>query len=188
MKRKYVAIVFILFGMHFTTHAQEANHVQTESHHPMKGAHRLAFGLGHTSVSEGQVDGKTQWLPLASWSINYDYWISDKWAVGLQNDWILETFKVESHEGEIIERKNPIAVVPVGMYKFARRFTAIGGVGVEFSHGHNLTMTRIGLEYGWHLPNNWEAGMALVWDNKWNYYNSWGVAFTFSKIWPKKHH
>jgi hypothetical protein len=155
--------------------------------HAQKGSHRLAFGLGHTSVSEGQVDGETQWLPLASWSLNYDYWLSDKWAIGLQNDWILETFLVEHNNEEIIERKNPIAVVPVGMYKFGKRWTGLLGAGVEFSKGHNLGLTRLGIEYGWHLPGNREAGVAVVWDNKWNYYNSWGIAFTFARLWPQKH-
>jgi hypothetical protein len=47
-------------------------------------------------------------------------------------------------------------------------------------------MTRLGMEYGFHLPKNWEIGASVVWDGKWKYYNSWGLAFTISKIWPKK--
>jgi hypothetical protein len=39
----------------------------------MKGSHRLTFGLGHTHVSRGKIDGDTKWLALASWSFNYDY-------------------------------------------------------------------------------------------------------------------
>lgn len=181
MYYKVLITGFILLSISQSGFAQEA-------HHGVKGSSRLTFGLGHTQLSEGKREGKTQWLPLASWTLNYDYWISDKWAVGLQNDWILETFVIEDHHGESIERKNPIAMVPVAVYKFADRWTAIGGVGAEISKGHTLAMTRLGVEYGWHLPGNWEVGGALLWDNKWNYYNSWGIAFTFSRIWPKKHH
>ncbi|ARV10582.1 hypothetical protein BTO05_13405 [Winogradskyella sp. PC-19] len=47
-------------------------------------------------------------------------------------------------------------------------------------------MTRLGAEYGFHLPGNWEIGAALVWDAKWNYYNSWGLALTVSKNMAKK--
>jgi hypothetical protein len=97
------------------------------------------------------------------------------------------TFIIEHGDNEEIERKNPIAIVPVGMYKFAKRFTTLGGVGAEYSSGHTLFLTRLGIEYGWHLPQNWEVGIAAVWDNKWNYYNSWGVSFTFSKIWSPIH-
>jgi hypothetical protein len=158
----------------------------THTSHGMKGSHRLTIGMGHTHLSQGEIEGRTEWLPIASWTLNYDYWLSKKWAIGLQNDMIMETFIVK-HEGDKeIERKNPLAMVPVAMYKFGKHFSGIGGVGIEFSEGHNLVLTRIGFEYGWHLPNHFEAGLAAVWDNKWGYYNSWGLAFTFSKIWP--HH
>jgi len=149
---------------------------------PNKNLQRLTFGLGHTSISNGEINGKTTWLPLASWSLNYDYWLNNKWAVGLQSDLILETFLVKQKSGNSIERKNPVAVVPVTMYRLSNHWVGIVGAGVEFSKGHNLGLTRLGIEYGVHLPKNWEVGAALVWDNKWNYYNSWGIAFTCSKL------
>lgn len=164
----------------------DADSTSHHGSHGMKGSHRLTLGLGHTHLSQGQIEGRTNWLPIASWTLNYDYWLSDKWAIGLQNDWILETFVVIHSGDKELERKNPWAMVPVAMYKFANRWTAIGGVGAEFSEGHTLTMTRLGIEYGWHLPKNWEVGVAAVWDGKWGYYNSWGLAFTFNKIWPKR--
>jgi hypothetical protein len=113
--------------------------------HSMKGSHRLTLGLGHTHLSQGQIEGRTDWLPIASWTLNYDYWLSDKWAIGLQNDWILETFVVVHSGDKELERKNPWAVVPVAVYKFANRWTGIAGVGAEFSEGHAITMTRLGI-------------------------------------------
>jgi hypothetical protein len=121
------------------------------------------------------VDGKTQWLVAGSWSINYDYWISDKWALCLQNDLILENFKIEDKESEIIERKRPIMMVPVAIYKPGKHFSFIGGVGMEYAFGKTLGLTRLGVKYGFHIPNNWEVGVAVVWDNKWRYYNTWGM-------------
>lgn len=158
----------------------------SDEHHGQKGAHRLTLGLGHTHVSEGKIDGDTKWLALASWSFNYDYWLSTKWAIGLQNDLVLESFKIEHGNQEILERSYPWAIVPVAIYKPTKHLSLIGGVGTEIAEGHNITLTRLGIEYGWHLPGNWEIGGALVWDNKWKYYNSWGLGFTFSKIWKKK--
>lgn len=196
MKNLKKTIFLSLLFLGFITYAQNdesssSEHQGSSEHHSMKGASRLTLGLGHTHVSKGKEEsgGKTQWLALASWSINYDYWLSDKWALGLQNDIILESFVIEDNHNELIERKTPIAVVPVAIYKPGKHLSLLGGVGGEFSHGHNLTMTRLGAEYGFHLPGNWEVGTALVWDGKWNYYNSWGLAFTVSKIWAcKKHH
>ncbi len=184
---KKIILHLLLLMLSYATFAQQEQLV-TESHHGMKGSHRLTLGLGHTQVSEGKVDGKTKWLSIASWSFNYDYWLSEKWAIGLQNDLLLETFIIENHEQEFIERSYPLAMVPVAIFKPGKHWSFIGGVGAEFSKGHTLTMTRLGAEYGFHLPKNWEVGAAVVWDGKWNYYNSWGIAFTCSKIWPAKQH
>jgi hypothetical protein len=181
----FLAVMLIITTATIAQHTKEQ---MSDNNHGMKGASRLSLGLGHTQVSRGKIDGDTKWLAIASWSFNYDYWLSDKWAIGLQNDLLIESFVIENNAGELIERSYPWAVVPVAMYKPGKHFTFIGGVGAEFSKGHTLTLTRLGVEYGFHLPKNWEVGAAFVWDNKWNYYNSWGLAFTVSKIWPKKGH
>jgi hypothetical protein len=95
-------------------HAQHAaDSTSNNGYHTMKGSHRIALGLGHTHLSQGQIEGRTKWLPIASWTLNYDYWLSDKWAIGLQNDWILETFVVIHSGDKELERKNPWAMVPV---------------------------------------------------------------------------
>jgi hypothetical protein len=177
-------MLFVVFN--FSTKAQETKHTETESHHSMKSASRFTLGLGHTHVSEGKENGKTEWLVLPSWSFNYDYWLSDKWALGLQSDLILESFIIENNEQELIERSHPLSIVPVALFKPGKHLTFFGGIGAELAKGNTLTMTRLGMEYGFHLPKNWEISASMDWDGKWKYYNSWGFAFTISKIWPKK--
>ena len=180
--------IFFTLLMYVKGHAQNNNFSSNQEHRGSKSANRLTIGLGHTHVSEGKVDVETKWLALASWSLNYDYWLSDKLAVGLQNDIILESFIIEHGAKELLKRSYPIASVPVLLFKPGKRLMLIAGVGAEFTKENTLTMTRLGAEYGFHLPNNWEVGAALIWDAKWNYYNSWGIALTVSKIWPKKQH
>lgn len=187
MKRKFI-ILLVGFAVQYAAEAQEILHANEGFHQSMKGTSRLTLGLGHTHVSQGKVDGETKWLALPSWSFNYDYRITEKWAIGLQGDLVLESFVIENNEEELIERKYPLAIVPVAIYKPGKHFSFLGGVGAEFSEGHTLSMTRLGMEYGFHLPNNWEVGVAMVWDGKWNYYNSWGVNFTLSRLWPDKVH
>ncbi len=182
-KKNFLVCFFML-----TCGLLKAQHAATEEKESLKNSHQLTLALGHTLVAEGVQGGKKQWLPLASWSLNYAYWISDRWAIGLENDWVLESFIIEDPEGELIERKNPISVVPVGIYKPGKHWSYIGGVGVEFAKEQNIMLTRIGIEYGVHLPKHWEVGVSVLWDGKWNYYNSWGLAFTVSKLWSKKHH
>jgi hypothetical protein len=187
MKFTYTLLLVVCVALSSASMAQHAANA-AESHHSMQGTHRLTLGLGHTHISQGKIEGDTKWLATASWSLNYDYWVSKKWAIGLQNDIILESFVIEHGDEELLERKYPVAIVPVAIYKPGKNLSLIGGVGAEISHGHTLTLTRLGVEYGWHLPKNWEVGIAMVWDGKWKYYNSWGLAFTFSRLWPSKHH
>ena len=158
------------------------NNEEIEYHNGLEGTSRLTIGIGHTHVSEGKIDGKTEWLTLPSWLLNYDYWLSNNWAIGLQNDIVLESFFFESGDNELLERSYPISSVPIVIYKPGKRLMFIAGVGVEFTSEETLTLTRLGFEYGFHIPNNWEIGVTLVWDNKWNYYNSWGIALTISKL------
>ena len=147
----------------------------------MRGVHRWTLALGHALVAEASVQGEKEWLALASWAIDYDYWLSEKWAVGVQNELVIESFIVEHHEGETIERNFPVAVVPVVYYKLNDRFSLVGGVGAEFA-GETLGFHRLGGEFGLPIGTKWEIGTALVWDNKWGYYNSWGVSFGVSRL------
>lgn len=181
------SLAFLLIGVQGVGQEQKDASASHTVHHGMKGSHRLTIGLGHTHISQGIINGETEWVTAGSWSFNYDYWLSDKWAIGLQNDLVLETFFIEDKEEEIIERAYPWAIVPVAIFKPGKRLSLLGGIGMEVAHKKNLALTRLGFEYGFHLPKNWEVGAAVVWDNKWNYYNSWGLAFTISKSWAKKH-
>lgn len=187
MKKIFMLCIAMSFS-HF--HAQEESNTNPEltkkENIELKGNSRFTFGLGHTHIAEGKKDEKAKWLIIPSLSFNYDYWVSNRLALGVQSDVLIESFVIENDKEETIERQYPIAVVPVAIYKLNEKFSALGGVGVEFSKGPDLALTRLGLEYGWELPKNWELGAALVWDSKWNHYNSWGIAITISKIAKKR--
>ena len=162
-------------------------HAQQQEAVGAKGNHRVTLGLGHSFMSKGRNnEGKTVWLPVPSWSLNYDYWISNRWALGLQTDLVTETFEVEESDGQSLERERPVALVLAAIFKPGRHFSFIAGGGIEFEHERNLGLSRLGIEYGLELPKQWEAGVALIWDNKWNYYNSWAIEFTFAKLFRKK--
>lgn len=158
-----------------------AEHAE-EGHHSIAGRHRITLGLGHTHVSQGQIEGDTEWLVAASWALNYDYWLTERWGLGIQNEILLEQFLVEHGEEELLERENPVSVIPTVLYKPLPWLVLLAGVGREFASEEDLTLTRLGAEAGWHVSPDWEVGTALVWDNKWSYYNSWGLSFGISRF------
>ena len=172
-----ISFVALLLLPASAARAQEANAAEPG----MRGVHRLTLALGHALVAEASVEGQKEWLALASWAIDYDYWLSDRWALGVQNELVIESFVVEKEGGEVIERDFPFAVVPVVYFRLNDRVALVGGVGAEFA-GETLGFTRVGAEYGVAIGRRWEVGAALVWDNKWDYYNSWGVSFGVSRL------
>ena len=165
--------------------AEAVHHAGSE--HGMAGTHRITLGLGHTNISQGRIGGDTRWLATASWSLNYDYWLANRWAVGLQSDVVLEQFVIEHGDQEQLERKYPVSIAPVALFKATKLLTLVGGVGVEYASGEAIGLTRLGLELGWHVGRRWEVGGALVWDNKWGYYNSWAIAFSASRLFGGNH-
>jgi hypothetical protein len=138
--------------------------------------------LGHTHVFQGRLPGEPDFRILASWALSYDYWLTDRWAIGLQNDMIVEEFVIEHGGDEILERNRPIAVIPSVLYKPLEWLTLIAGLGREFAPEENLTLTRFGAEVGWHVGSDWEVGAGLVWDAKWDFYDSIGLDFTISRF------
>ncbi len=183
MTGKTVNTLFFLFVSLQTFSQQE----KSEKEESSKGNHRITTGLGHTHLAKGKnVDGETVWLAVPSWSLNYDYWISSKWAIGLQNDIVIEKFIVEDEGGQDLERENPVAVVPVGIFKPWQHLSFIVGGGIEFEKEENLGLSRLGIEYGCELSKGWEAGIAAMWDAKWGHYDSWVLEFSFSKIFRRK--
>lgn len=164
-------------------HAEGQEGHGEEEHHSIAGRHRITLGLGHTHPSGGFAGEDTDWLVLASWALNYDYWLTDRWAIGLQNDLVVESFVIEEEDEEELERNRPFAVIASGLYKPLEWLTLIGGIGREFVPDHkDLNLTRFGVELGWHVHPDWEVGGALVWDAKWGYYDSWGLDFAFSRF------
>ena len=181
---RIVLMIVIMLSLQIAS-AQEPEKVH--DHESLKGSHRISLGLGHTHLSKGKnIDGEEVWLPVTSWSLAYDYHIAKKWSIGLQSDMVLEEFIVEDHDGQELEREKPIALALVGFFKPGKHFSFIGGAGIEMEKEKNLGFTRLGVEFGAELKNHWEAGIAVLWDDKWGYYNSWVIEFTFSKLFRKK--
>jgi hypothetical protein len=156
---------------------------------PFSRHHSLSLLLGHTQTSQGSQDGKKQWISLPSWALDYNYHFSRRWSVGLHNDIILESFKVEDHNThqEIIERTRPIATIAIISYTFLESFSAEFGAGAEYAKEGTFYLNRLGLEYAYELPHAWELKGAVTYDMKWEAYNSFslsvgiGKAFGFRK-------
>jgi len=181
--KNIMIIVLCLFSV--TLYAQE--HETEDAFTPH---HSISLLLGHTNTDQGSEDGKKKWLTLPSWALDYDYIFSRKWSVGLHNDIILETFKVEDHEthSEIIERTRPFASLAVVKFKPGEHFYFELGAGGEFAKEGSYFLNRMGIEYALEMHNNWEFISSLAYDIKWQAYNSLSISAGVGKLFGFRKH
>jgi hypothetical protein len=178
MSLKTFIITFISFQFSFITiHAQENSSIKEKRH-------AVQFLLSHTQIQEA-VNNKneTSWLSVPSFEINYNYEINEKWAIGLHTDIVIEDFSVEnySEDNQIIERSSPIAPAIVTSYKFCNHFSALLGLGGEFSKEESFMLSRIGIEYSYEFHKDWELVSNITNDLKLNAYNSFSIGIGVSR-------
>jgi len=104
----------------------------------------------------------------------------------VQNDIIIETFEVEEDDKEVISRTTPVSGLAAVSFKPGRHMSYLAGVGGEFAREGDFLLSRFGIESGWEIKNDWEFRVSLVYDLKWNGYDSWVFGFATSKLWKKK--
>jgi hypothetical protein len=151
--------------------------------------HEVSLLLAHTHVAQGvNAEGDLTWLALPSWGLNYNFWLSPKWAIGLHTDLINETFRGEenlSGEGEkpTVERTQPIAPALMFTYRPHHHWAFALGGGAEFAKEGDLFLMRAGTEYTIHLGGPWETSGSLAYDIRFDAYDSWtlgiGITRTF---------
>jgi hypothetical protein len=173
----------LLFVFSFSFSQVESQSEKFKSHHT------ASVFLSHTIVKDGIKDGKTQWVSFPSYALDYNFVFSPKWKIGLHNDVIFEDFIIEKKSGnaktEVLERSEPFTTVLVGGFKPAKHFTFEVGMGYEFAKEEDLFLTRLGTEYAVELPKEWELVINVIYDLKWNAYDSFTIGIGLSKAFGK---
>lgn len=176
---KVVLFVFVLLGIQ--CYAQEEIREESE-----KGTHRISLSLSHNNVSQGSQseDSNSKWLSLPAWSLDYDYWLSDRWSIGLHTDIIVEDFYVEANlsgEDKTLERSSPIASAAVGIFKPTKHSSFLFGAGAEIAKEETLFLNRVGYEWGTEISKGWELGLTACYDFRWNAYDSYLIGIGVSR-------
>lgn len=164
--------------------AQESGHTTDVKHERQGSYHQVQIGIGHTHIIAVNEDLRDRrWVALASWNLNYNYHIDQRWLIGLHTDLILDKFEIEHGEGDMIERSNPFAIAGMVGYHFWGPFTGLVGGGVELESNRNIGFIRLGLEPGWHFGGGkWEVSLISTYEIKIDAYNSWLFAIGISRF------
>jgi hypothetical protein len=165
-------LLFLLFSFGYLTCFSQEEHEEN----PEK-KHAILFFLGHAHITEGvRTDGKRVVLSVPAWGLDYNYELTEKWAIGLHSDIILENFLVENLSDEnVIERSHPIASAFVASYKPGKHFSFLSGFGGEYDKEESFFLIRLGVEYGVDISEDWEFVANIINDLKPSAYNSIGI-------------
>ena len=182
--KEIVAVFLVLICMVPNTMGQHDDSEHVDSHTGNSAQkHRVTLVMAN-SFLKNQIDESTNDILVApTFGLNYDYFFHSNWGVGLHTDIVLQQFKVEKHGGHVeLSRENPVALCAVGLFNPFPSLGLLAGYGIELEKHENIQLLRFGVEYGFHLPGNWELGFALEFDAKLNAYNSWIFGAGFSKL------
>ena len=169
-----------------TTFGQE-----NESEHGSENGefHRHSIGLiiGHGLIERGVRDNRSQSVSVPTWAINYNYRFSEKFALGLHNDIIIEEFVVEFDriEGGVLEREYPVSMVVAGTFKpFEKlKLGLVAGGGAEWEKTESFGLIRFGLDYGIEIEEKkLEVLFVINYDILIEAYNTFTIGIGIAKL------
>ena len=147
------------------------------THHCFSGMMAFAF-VPH--AIEGNEERNVLIVPTVG--VNYNYWLNEKWGLGLHLDVILQQYAIDRGENEIrIERSFPIAVTPVLNYSVTEAIICLVGAGIEYDSNETFGMATAGIEYGFEFRPNWELNFSGTFDYRFEAYTSFlfGISFSY---------
>ena len=168
MKKAILIIVFTFIS--FITTAQE--------HHFKH--FRISPVLSHTYIPTSTSDGNKAVI-VPTIGLDLEYWINEKWGLGLHNDLELETFEIEKEHELFVEKEYPVVLTLDALYKFHENWVLVLGTGVELEKQENLFIVRTGLEYEIEFGNHWDVSPTVLYDYRANDLGTWAIGIGIGK-------
>ena len=102
--------------------AQEDSHEASE--HSIN-RHKVGLFLGNSLIHEvhNTQTGKEQYVLAPTFGLDYEYWISHKWAIGTYNELAFLSIEVEHEHEEFVKRENVLLFSGVVIYELFPKFS-----------------------------------------------------------------
>ena len=156
--------------------AQEHN---AEGPEPLK-RHHVTLYTGYTWVPQGET-GETSVVIAPTIGIDYTYWFSHKFGLGVVNDFELTTYVIEHSDGTPLVREFAYVGAAVVIYEVAPGLALFGGPGVELEAHENFFVVKLGVEYAFVKTERWHTSIVFGYDFKVEY-DSWGLGVAVSRL------
>lgn len=157
---------------------------ESEEEQPMK-HHRIALFTGTTWVPSGEtgVEGEGE-VFAPTYGLDYEYWFSHRFALGLYNDVQLGTYIVNTSQVENLERNRVFVTAAVVVWEPVRQLALFGGAGAELEENESFFVIKAGSEYEFPIGNWWDISISLGYDLK-DVYGSWSLGLSVGKRFGK---
>lgn len=170
-----IAAALLLGVVSLPTYAQEG--VEGE---PLK-HHRVALFTGTTHIPSGEngVEGQGE-VFVPTYGLDYEYWFSHRFALGLYNDIQLGAYIINTDEAEDLERKRAFVTTAVAVFEPVRQLALFGGAGAELEEHENFFVIKVGAEYEFPIGDWWDISISAAYDWK-DVYGSWSFGVSIGK-------
>ncbi len=172
----------IIYGFLILTYSTGFAQENENSHEGEPDSHdfkhnRVAVILGHGHVFGAVKTDGANLITIPTWGIDYQYWINQKFGVGLKGDIEIMEYVVETEEEIQLTRTNPFIISTVFLYNPFTRGYFLMGPGIEFEENHNFFIIRFGAGYEFEIPGHWDFSPEILFDLKEGHIGSftWGI-------------
>ncbi|MDG3583801.1 MULTISPECIES: hypothetical protein [Galbibacter] len=178
--------LFIFLFLSFSVLAQEAantageqnsNETETFKHH------KPAIFTGYSWVPQGRNEntGEKETIFVPSIGFSYEYWFSEKWAIGTYNDVEIVKYEVERDDEDIdLKRENALSLSLAAVYEVLPKWTLIAGGGLDIDKNETLPILHLATEYVILEKNATELSVSLSYNNK-EYYDTFSIGLVLGK-------
>lgn len=180
MKQYRLIIAALLVGICQPLLAQEGEEIMLKRH-------KMGLYLGNSVVHEvhNNLTGKEQYVLAPTFGLDYEYSLTERWAVGLYNEISFLNIDVETEHEEYIKRENVFLSSGVVVFEPIRHLAVFAGAGIEKDQHEVLLIKYIGVEYAFIHCNDWDVSAEAGYINK-DLYDSFNFGVVIGRRFGKR--
>jgi len=175
--KKNNAIILTLILLFFLSNSKTIFALEDFNFNKQKD-HRVGAFIGYNYYPGGGFNNNRSFF-AASLGLEYDYKFSNTWGIGVKMDFVFSKYTIPSG----VDLPDIIIYYPSIMAKYyiSQSFDLLAGPGIEIIEGEVHSTFKIGAEFKFKLPNNWDFKPIFSFSEVSNFENTYEIVFSIGK-------